>query len=113
MPKHSPILNDEFLTRIRAADTQHLTEALLELRRELESRPDANWIFSAWHVDDIREQRPDLTDDQCREVLHNLERNHDANLGINWEVIDSVAGMLYPEPENLAELREAAMEAED
>lgn len=113
MTNHTPILNDDFLAQIRAANTQQLTETLFELLREFERRPDADWIFSAWHISDIRQQRPDLTDDQCRKVLRNLKRKHDANLGINWEVIDIVAGILYPEPKNLAELREAAAEAEE
>lgn len=101
------------VAHISTASTDLLTQAIQDLLRELECRPDANLIFSDWHINDIREQRPDLTDDQCREVLRNLEENHDANIGINWDVIDIAAGILYPEPKNLAELRDAAREAED
>jgi hypothetical protein len=96
------------VAQISTASTELLTQAIQDLQRELESRTDANWIFSAWHVDDVLSERPDLTEEQCREVLRNLERNHDANIGINWEVIDTVAAILYPAPDNLAEQREEA-----
>ena len=50
-----------------------------------------------WHVDDVFNQRPDLTEDQAIEVLRRLAHNFDANIGINWDVIDSCAEYLYPE----------------
>jgi hypothetical protein len=52
-----------------------------------------------WHVDDVFNQRPDLTEDQAIEVLRRLARNFDANIGINWEVIDSCAEYLFPQEE--------------
>jgi hypothetical protein len=50
-----------------------------------------------WHVDDVLNQRPDLTEDQACDVLDRLADNFDANIGINWEVIDACAHYLYPE----------------
>ena len=55
-----------------------------------------DWITIEWHVDDVLEQRPDLTTEQAREVLHALRRYHDADLGINWEVIYWTADEIYP-----------------
>lgn len=52
-----------------------------------------------WHIEDIQERRPDLTDEQASAVLQRLKKNHDANIGINWEVIDIVADILFPEIE--------------
>jgi hypothetical protein len=52
-----------------------------------------------WHVDDVLNQRPDLTEDQAIEVLSRLAHNFDANIGINWEVIDSCAEYLFPQEE--------------
>jgi hypothetical protein len=48
-------------------------------------------------LDDVLNQRPDLTEDQACEVLALIAHNFDANIGINWDVIDSAAEYLYPE----------------
>lgn len=70
-----------------------------------------NYIDSRWHMEDVKQQRPDLTDAQCQEVLEAIEHRHDASIGINWDVIDCVADDLYPEPDNIHELREEYAEA--
>lgn len=56
--------------------------------------PDSIAIF--WHIDDVREVRPDLTDTQCREVLRHCEDRHDAEIGINWQVLRTVAEDCFP-----------------
>ena len=55
-----------------------------------------DWITIKWHVDDVLDMREDLTKDQAREVLHALKRYHDAELGINWDVIYWTADGIYP-----------------
>jgi hypothetical protein len=50
-----------------------------------------------WSVDDVLNQRPDLTEEQSCEVLAFIADNFDANIGINWDVIDSAAEYLFPE----------------
>jgi hypothetical protein len=49
---------------------------------------DADTISSNWCVEDVQEIASDLTVEQCREVLNLAERKHDANIGINWEVLE-------------------------
>lgn len=56
-------------------------------------------ITVSWHVDDVLEACPYLTRDQAREVLKSVDRGHDANIGINWEVLRGVAVALFPEGE--------------
>ena len=56
-------------------------------------------IVDEWHVDDVLNQRPDLTEDQACEVLALIAHNFDANIGINWDVIDSAAHYLFPQEE--------------
>lgn len=50
-------------------------------------------ISITWHVDDIvsraEDQFQQLTRAQAQRVLVNIGRDHDANIGINWEVIDT------------------------
>lgn len=49
-----------------------------------------------WHVDDVLSVRPDLSNDQARQILYQLKNNHDASIGINWEVIDIYAATVFP-----------------
>ena len=53
-------------------------------------------IFISWTTEDVRELRPELTDKQCRKVLHKVRDDHDANLGISWDVIENVSYDMYP-----------------
>ena len=52
-----------------------------------------------WCVDDVLNQRPDLTEDQACEVLALIADNFDAHIGINWYVIDWAAHDLFPQEE--------------
>ena len=55
-------------------------------------------ISIEWGVEDVRscsDRWKNLTDEQCMEVLSAVERNHDANIGINWDVLDTTADILF------------------
>jgi hypothetical protein len=52
-----------------------------------------------WSVEDVQNQRPDLNHEQSVEVLALIAHNFDANIGINWDVIDSAAHYLFPQEE--------------
>ncbi len=43
-----------------------------------------------WGVEDIRNVPggEELEDDACLDILEALEDNHDANIGINWDIIE-------------------------
>lgn len=53
-------------------------------------------IAIRWYISDVQDTRPDLSKKKCIDVLDYLDRNHDANQGINWEVIKIVADTLFP-----------------
>jgi len=53
-------------------------------------------ISIQWHIDDVVHIRPDLNQDQARAVLLNVKDNHDATIGVNWEVLEIVAEHLFP-----------------
>ena len=55
-------------------------------------------IIIKWHIDDVQSVRPDLTKPQACEVLAHIRKNHDANVGVNWEVIEVVSDILFPKP---------------
>jgi hypothetical protein len=46
-----------------------------------------------WHIEDVIEQAEnmniELTENQALEVLYEIAKYHDCNIGINWLVIDS------------------------
>ncbi|MEZ6143809.1 MAG: hypothetical protein R3B84_24855 [Zavarzinella sp.] len=56
-------------------------------------------IAIVWQIEDVREVRPDLSNDQCWQVLQACKRYHDASVGINWDVIRSTADHLF-EPQS-------------
>ena len=55
-----------------------------------------NQIALIWHIADVQETRPDLTDEQCRKVLARVENKHDANFGVSWDTLEINANDLYP-----------------
>lgn len=77
----------------------HISEAeFLNLVDRISSE---DWIADWWHIDDIKDQRDDLSDDQAREVLRHIKRHKDATIGINWTVIDCAADIVFPETSNV------------
>jgi hypothetical protein len=55
-----------------------------------------DWMAEWWHIDDIQsfhdydEDDPErLSDDEAREVLRLMEKYHNCEVGINWDVIDN------------------------
>ena len=63
----------------------------------LSSDRDNKKISIEWHIDDVLEIRPDLDDRKAMNVLNMVMRKHDATVGVNWEVLDTWASILYPE----------------
>lgn len=54
-------------------------------------------LIDEWHVEDIQGVCPDLTVDECEQVMIFLASSHDANTGINWEVIEAAASSVFPD----------------
>jgi hypothetical protein len=48
-------------------------------------------IALVWSVEDVQGLRPDLTEEQAWEVLRQVERRHDAELGVTWLTLECVA----------------------
>jgi hypothetical protein len=44
-------------------------------------------FYKTWHTDDVLSLNPELSQDHARLVLTMAIDNHDANVGINWEVL--------------------------
>ena len=72
---------------IRPAVSSRAVHELLAARHE---------IVIVWGTEDVRSVRPDLTDEQAWAVLKAVERGHDANIGICWDVLQASADSLFP-----------------
>lgn len=49
-----------------------------------------------WYVNDVLDQCNLLTEDEAMQVLRVCHDSHDANVGMNWEVIECAIEYLYP-----------------
>ena len=54
-------------------------------------------ISIKWSTQDVLSVRKDLTSEQANAVLREVKRTHDAENGVNWGVITTIASLLYPE----------------
>lgn len=45
-------------------------------------------LRSDWHPEDILSIDPSLSEEQVLDVMQLIARTHDANIGINWMVIE-------------------------
>jgi hypothetical protein len=57
------------------------------------------YVIVLWHIDDVKAVRPDLTEDQCREVLSACEQTHNAEVSLLRDILRIHADELFPEPE--------------
>jgi hypothetical protein len=59
-----------------------------------------------WHTEDIisygNDMGHDLTEDQAIKIMHLMVNRHDANIGINWDVIDCFIDMFLEMQKNPA-----------
>ena len=45
-------------------------------------------ITITWNIEDVQSLDPNISDDQAIEVLELALDNHDANVGVNWDVLE-------------------------
>jgi hypothetical protein len=101
----STIINEDFM---RCEAFGRAVEIIARLktppRNELDAKAQAirslRQIAAVWSIEDVQEIRPDLDDDQAREVLRTIERRHDSNYGISWDLLEYFADRLYPQPDD-------------
>jgi hypothetical protein len=53
-------------------------------------------IGVVWCIDDVKNVRPHLTDDQAWHVLQQVGDTHDAEWGITWTTLETVADDMFP-----------------
>ncbi len=55
-------------------------------------------ISIVWSIEDVLDVRPLLSKEQASIVLQHIKKNHDATIGINWDVIEIVSDDLFLKP---------------
>ena len=53
-------------------------------------------VAIVWSVEDVQAVRGDLSDDQAMQVLREVHRTHDADVGVSWETLRHWAEELFP-----------------
>ena len=48
-------------------------------------------IAVIWSIEDVQQVRPELSEEQCWQVLQAVKRYHDSTIGISWDVLSSHA----------------------
>lgn len=48
---------------------------------------DLSGITIHWDIEDVKSIAPTLTDQEAQAVLDRVKANHDATIGVNWDVI--------------------------
>lgn len=75
-----------------------------KLKRRFHMLTDPDWIASWWSISDVQDCVDfEMTDEECREVLRRVDKYHDANIGINWEVLQDYADQVVEERETVLE----------
>jgi hypothetical protein len=66
--------------------------SIAEAKQAVAMHFDEDWMTEHWHIDDVIEQAENngeqLTIEEARKVLQLIDKNHDCEVGINWDVID-------------------------
>ena len=57
-------------------------------------------ITITWSVADVLEECPWLSSEQAFDVLHEVYRRHDCTIGINWDVINITADLMFGDKHN-------------
>lgn len=88
----NPLVTDTSQSRERDALAKRAGDlnihAILATRRQ---------IAAVWSIEDVMEIRPDISNSQAWEILQYCRETHDANIGINWDVLSVTAEILFPE----------------
>ena len=83
------IADDEWVNDSHsAAEHKGIVSGLNTLIEHLEEVDNSHEkIFITWGVEDVLSLDPNLTREECLEVLELAEHYHDANYGINWDTL--------------------------
>ncbi len=105
-------VTDQFdAERARLNATIHAAQAALDGGMEIdldEQLAGHRKIAVVWCIEDVQDVRPDLTDEQAWQVLRQVKRNHDADIGVNRYTLEWNAEDLFGDaPETATEQKQS------
>ena len=67
--------------------------------------PTDKTMHIVYNFQDVRQgaNRPELSDEQCRDILHYVRKKFDMNVGITWENFEIAADYLFPKENSNAQ----------
>jgi hypothetical protein len=86
----------KMMIEVDIPNNRSVAEAELAVKRAF----DSDWMAEWWHISDIHtqangwsgdegDQSDEITDEEAQEVLRLMEKYHNCDVGINWDVIDN------------------------
>jgi hypothetical protein len=81
------------IANLEVENFEALQKKLVAVRKHTE--PETQ-IEIVWSIEDVLEVRPDLNSGKAMQVLKRAKDCHNAEIGINWEVLETVAHDLFP-----------------
>ena len=55
-----------------------------------------DWISLHWHISDVQDaagSHPEMSDEDARDILEELDNRHDCNYGVTWDTIHHYVDM--------------------
>jgi len=95
---------EALLARIESADPDHEPFSISYFVQRLLAH--YGRIAVTWEIADVQAIRPDLNREQAWEVLQEVGDNHDAEWGISWTTLQTVADDLFPRDDTTNEAEE-------
>ena len=86
---------DDLVDSFNTLSDGHLIALARLFPPKLIESPDS--ISISWSIDDVKHICPQVTDQQAKDVLQYVKEHHNADIGINWDVIDSAIDKVLPE----------------
>lgn len=57
-------------------------------------------LYIVWQLSDVKNLRPDLTEEQAQAVLNTVLQKHDNGVGVSWDTVSFWADELFPKVDN-------------
>ncbi len=85
---------EEILKEIERIYPEEFGEAIFQMTTCYGGELFHDRLYITWTIEDVKEMKQSLTEEQCKEVLSYLGKHHTASEGINWEVLSTTIGMM-------------------
>lgn len=92
-PEHEKAVVDKAIELGRIVGSLPDDAEFVSIKKVLRVNKDKDHICIKWKISDVIDRASErgltITEHQAKGILNSIKRNHDASVGINWDVIDS------------------------